>query len=195
MNGGTVVALMGPSGVGKSSTIRELVKDYPQKYSYVVPFTTRQLREGEIDKAHVEPGIFQEMMKKNEIVLPNNLFGSWYGPPRKTIDELMSMGMIALIDWPVHRAEDLKEDLYPQKTIFLYIWPLSLSQLKEQLSRDNRDANGIRFNEAVVELQKVGKNLYPGIDELIISYGTVRELARTVNDCIDVRMQDAQVRR
>lgn len=45
----TIILLVGPSGVGKTTLLRELCKRYPKNISPIVSHTTRPRRDGEVD--------------------------------------------------------------------------------------------------------------------------------------------------
>ena len=46
------VVVVGPSGAGKGTLINDLMKKFPDKFAFSVSATTRQPREGEIDRVH-----------------------------------------------------------------------------------------------------------------------------------------------
>ena len=62
------ILFLGVSGVGKSTIMREMIATRPDLYTYISPFTTRPLREGEIDKVHVSQGEYVRMLKEGEFV-------------------------------------------------------------------------------------------------------------------------------
>lgn len=76
-----IIALSGPSGIGKGYIKERLLKLYPhiQELSW---FTTRPLRPNEQDggnRTHVLVSEFNQMAEVGELVLVQNLFGHHYG--------------------------------------------------------------------------------------------------------------------
>ena len=49
MKKGLLIVLSGPSGVGKGTVIKELMKNDDLKLSYSISMTTRKPRNGEVD--------------------------------------------------------------------------------------------------------------------------------------------------
>jgi guanylate kinase len=79
-----IIALIGPSGIGKGFIRDGLLKQYPhmEEISWV---TTRALRPGEMggNRIHVELHDFDHMVRSGELVLVQELYGNWYGMMRK----------------------------------------------------------------------------------------------------------------
>lgn len=64
---GKTFIISGPSGVGKSTVLNALLKEYPDLY-FSVSATTREPREGELDGIHyhfIEPENFHKMIEED----------------------------------------------------------------------------------------------------------------------------------
>ena len=61
-----LVAIVGPSGVGKSTVIREVVRAGQGTYVHVRAYTTRPSREEEIDRIHMPLEEFAEKARKKD---------------------------------------------------------------------------------------------------------------------------------
>lgn len=46
------IVMSGPSGVGKSTMLKKLFEDFPDKFGFSVSHTSRNPREGEVDGVH-----------------------------------------------------------------------------------------------------------------------------------------------
>ena len=49
MKKGKLFVISGPSGVGKTTLIKQLMKRHPERYGYSVSHTTRPKRDSEVD--------------------------------------------------------------------------------------------------------------------------------------------------
>lgn len=76
-----LIVLSGPSGVGKDSTIRKFLHRNSE-YQYLIPFTTRKKRIGEIDGRDynfVSLDTFDRMFKSELIYEWDYVLGNYYG--------------------------------------------------------------------------------------------------------------------
>ncbi|MCX6706850.1 MAG: hypothetical protein NT001_01775 [Candidatus Woesearchaeota archaeon] len=184
----TLVALLGPSGAGKTTLIRGLCSSYDY-YEYIKPFTTRQLRPDEADKVHVDHDQFKSLVQKGDIILPNHLYGNWYGPSRSAIYDSVEKGNVPLIDWPVQKLDGLRKEI-ALEVFSLYIMPPDLETLKQRIGSDGRDKDGKRYDSAVKELEKAHRGEYAGIGPMIINAGEIKSVASSVHDSIRAYLVD-----
>ena len=65
------IIIVGPSGVGKSTLIKELTNKYPDSFGFSVSYTTRQPREGEkhgVNYFYITKEEFQAMIDKDDFI-------------------------------------------------------------------------------------------------------------------------------
>ena len=144
--------LLGPSGVGKSTLIKELM-NVDSRFVYISPYITRPLREDEKDKIFVTNETMNDMANKGEFLVINEIYGIKYATPRKPIEEAFRSGKFPVLDWPIHKI-GIMTDAFGEQLYQVYISPPSLEELKVRIDKDNRDQNGARFKEAENELKK-----------------------------------------
>ena len=99
LNSGLFVLLLGPSGVGKSTIIKELAKELD--ITYVTPVMDRPSRPGETEKTSLAPEEFTKKEEAGEFLVVNHLYGSRYGTPRQTVEQILSARKIAVLDFPL----------------------------------------------------------------------------------------------
>lgn len=145
--------LLGVSGVGKTSLIKELIK-IDSRFRYISPDVTRPLREGEMDKNSVSEEVMNEKNSKGEYLMINRLFnGIRYGTPRKPITEALDLGRFPVLDWPVTQMK-VMVDIFSGRTFSVYLSPPSIVEIERRLSMDGRDVGSNRLKSAEEELLK-----------------------------------------
>lgn len=95
-----VLVVAGPSGVGKSTIIREVLARNPQ-WTFSISATTRTLRSGEtegVDYHHVERAKFQELIESRGFLEYAFVFGNYYGTPRSELDRAAAQQKHLLIE-------------------------------------------------------------------------------------------------
>jgi guanylate kinase len=78
-----LVVVSGPSGVGKSTIVAELAHRHPQVVP-IVTATTRERREGELDKVHyhfLTADQFQQLRDRDGLLEHALVHDQWYGTP------------------------------------------------------------------------------------------------------------------
>ena len=143
--------LLGPSGVGKSMIIKELIK-LDERFIYISPYITRPLRDGEKDKISVSDLEIDDMQSRGELLVINPLYGVRYATPRTPIVKALSEGFFPVLDWPINRIQVMIE-VFPKKLYPVYIAPPSIEVLAQRLAKDNRDLDGNRLESARKELE------------------------------------------
>lgn len=174
--------LAGVSGVGKTSVIRELL-NLNKKYRYISPDITRPLREGERDKNYVDFRTLREREKKGEYLIVNEINGVLYATPKRIILETLRQGLYPILDFPITGVETINNFCMGQ-LFTVYLFPPSSAILKERLSQDGRDKNGLRFLTAQKELSFFTRGKFDDkIDIRVLSEtGKTRDIAIKINE-------------
>ena len=116
--------LSGSSGVGKNTVINVL-KAQDKRFQQFVTYTTRQMREGEVDGVNyhfVTKETFMDMVNSGDICEYELIHGNYYGSALSEIDSKLKEGYILIKDIGVEGQENLKKilsDKYNVKSIFL----------------------------------------------------------------------------
>lgn len=155
----SLVLLLGPSGVGKSTVIRALCASDP-RFSYVRPYTTRPLRAGETEKVHVSEEEMDSLDAAGSLVALNRLYGVRYGTPKKPIEDALSTNSVPLLDWPVHRVSELRR-AFPGRVRSIYLEAPSLDELKRRLQ--GREGADGRFAAAQLEHDALHRGEFEGL--------------------------------
>lgn len=107
---GKLIVISGPSGVGKSTVIKQVMERCPN-LQFSVSATTRPMRPGEVDGKNyffVNKAQFQEMIDGQALLEYAEYVGNYYGTPAAPLDEALAEGKDILLDIEVQGALNVK---------------------------------------------------------------------------------------
>jgi guanylate kinase len=140
-NPGLLMVVSAPSGAGKTSICREILRQFPN-VRFSVSCTTRRPRPGEVDGKDYEfisREEFRERLDRGEFIEWVENFGEFYGTSKKTMDAFLDQGYDLILDIERRGAKVIREQ-YP-RAIFIFILPPSIAELKSRLSRRGESAD------------------------------------------------------
>jgi guanylate kinase len=131
--GGLIFIISAPSGAGKTTLVKEMIKQVPG-LQFSVSFTTRLPRpnekEGE-DYHFVSHSVFQKMVERNEFIEWAEVLGNRYGTPRPDLKKMEAEGMDLILDIDTQGAKKVVKEI--DQPILIYLLPPSLKVLRERL--------------------------------------------------------------
>lgn len=173
--------LLGVSGVGKSSIIEELIK-IDGRFTYISPYVTRPLRNGEKNKIHISGEEMDERCGRGEFLVVNELYGIRYATPRESIVQALERGKFPVLDWPISRLEVMVQT-FPSQLYIVYVLPPSIEVLQQRLAKDGRDQDGHRLRSAIAELEAYRSSAYKLCDlEVVAEENKKSEVAQAIYD-------------
>ena len=138
---GILFALSSPSGAGKSSIARYILKN-DKTISLSVSCTTRKKRQGEVngeDYQYISITEFKNKIKEGFFLEWAKVFDNYYGTPSKNIEERISKGLDVLFDIDWQGTQQLSgNDRLDIVTIF--ILPPSKKELEKRLNKRAQDS-------------------------------------------------------
>jgi guanylate kinase len=175
-----LLLLLGPSGVGKSTIIDELLR-LNDKFIYISPFTTRPLRMGERNKISITNEEMDKMWWQGKFLIINKLYNIRYATPKLPIVQALANNAFPILDWPANHINILSQ-IFPKQLYKVYILPPSIKVLRQRLSKDGRDPNGYRLRSARQELKKYSVSKHSGTYdlEIISKEGQVPRIAQEI---------------
>lgn len=130
---GMLIIVSSPSGGGKGTLIRRVLKTVPN-VGYSVSFTTRRAREGETDGRDyffVSDDEFRGMIKRGAFLEWAQVHTHLYGTGREQVEKELKEGRDIILEIDVQGAESVKH-IVPQ-AIGVFILPPSFEILRERL--------------------------------------------------------------
>ncbi|MCI5773811.1 MAG: guanylate kinase [Erysipelotrichaceae bacterium] len=134
MKKGLLIVLSGPSGVGKGTVIKELMKNDDLKLSYSISMTTRKPRQGEMEGVnyfYVSKEQFQQAIADGELLEHAEFVGNMYGTPKAYVEKLREEGRNVLLEIEVQGAMQVKEKCDDALSIFII--PPSIEELAKRI--------------------------------------------------------------
>jgi len=178
---GTLITVTAPSGAGKTTLVRELLRcDSNLRLS--VSFTTRAPREGEENGREyhfVETRRFLEMRDNGGFVEWAEVHGNYYGTSSAWLAEQLEEGhdTVLEIDW--QGARQVRE-AFPE-SMSVFVLPPSLQELENRLrgrGTDSEETIALRLQAALGEMRHVQEFSYVIINSRLPD--AVAELAAIV---------------
>ncbi len=167
MNKGRLFVISGPSGTGKGTICKELIKD--DKVRLSVSMTTRNPREGEVHGVSYYFATKEEFLQKIDaggFLEYAEVFGNYYGTPKMEVLELLDEGIDVLLEIDVQGALQIKE-VYPE-AVLVFILPPSMEELRARLTgrgTETQDVVERRLGEAAKEISYVKEYDYAVIND------------------------------
>ena len=137
---GVLLVLSSPSGAGKTTLSRELLKA-DAGIDISVSVTTRRPRPGEIDGrdyTFCDQAAFERMRDAGELLEWASVHGNFYGTPKTAVMDLLAAGKDVLFDIDWQGAQQLKERA-PEELVRVFILPPSAATLEQRLKTRAQD--------------------------------------------------------
>jgi guanylate kinase len=167
---GTVFVVSAPSGTGKTTICKKLLKKY-DTLKLSVSYTTRPPRKGEendIDYSFVTKEKFKKMIDKGEFAEWAMVYGNFYGTSLKRLKKLNKDGYDIILDIDTRGAMQLKNTY--DKAVYVFILPPSMQILKDRLvSRKTETADIVkkRLDSAREEISYYEKYDYIIVNDIL----------------------------
>jgi len=132
---GKFIVITAPSGAGKTTIARHLLKTIPE-IDFSISATTRKKRSGEIegvDYFFTTPEEFKKKIERDEFIEWEEVYpGTFYGSLKSQVEKLWQKGKAVLFDVDVKGTLNLKNK-FPENTLTIFIKPPSHDVLLERL--------------------------------------------------------------
>jgi len=130
---GEIIAVSAPSGGGKTTIVKQILKKFPE-IIFSVSATTRPKRESEkngVEYYFITEAEFKQKINNDEFVEWEKFYDYYYGTFKSVIEENIKKGKSVLLEVDVKGAISLKR-IYPEARL-IYITPPSFEELVKRL--------------------------------------------------------------
>lgn len=192
---GIALILSGPSGSGKSSISKEIMKRHPD-VAFSISCTTRAPRgeeEDGLDYHFLTVARFRELIAEDAFLEYAEVHGNFYGTLRQPIVDVLNAGHSMILDIDVVGAAKVRHQVFhhlppenPLRAGYMdvFINPPSMEELRARLEGRGTDAPAAiarRLANAEGEMARAGEYMFQVTnDDLALAY-------RRLCDLIDVK--------
>ena len=182
-NSPLIIVISAPSGTGKTTIVRELIRKNENLVASV-SYTTRKKRANEIDGKDynfVSSELFSSMVEEKSFLEHAKVFDCFYGTPKQEVEDNLNNGLSVILEIDWQGAMQIKKER--PDCLMLFIIPPSKEELMLRLRKRGTDSNNeirLRFDEALNDL-----NQYENFDNVFINEdvrSTVQEITAFIKD-------------
>ena len=154
-NKGNIIVFSGPSGGGKTTIVKEILKTFPD-IVFSISTTTRPRRKIEKDGVEyffISESEFLKKIKNNEFIEWEKFYDYYYGTYKSFVGGNIVVGKPVLLELDVKGALTIKR-LYPYAHL-IYISPPSFEELERRLRQRQTESESDfvkRIDRAKMEL-------------------------------------------
>ena len=182
---GKLVIFSAPSGSGKTTIVKELLKKFPQ-FEFSISATSRAPRGSEkngVDYFFLSADEFREAIAQDRFVEWEEVYTDmYYGTLRSEVERIWNKGNVIIFDVDVMGGLNLKR-IFVEQACAIFIMPPSIEALRERLigrGTDSPEKIEQRVAKADFELAKA-----PEFDHVVVNDDleeAIRETTEIISD-------------
>ncbi|MFI3241845.1 MAG: guanylate kinase [Alphaproteobacteria bacterium] len=181
---GAMFIIEGPSGIGKGTICKEILKR-DENIKWSVSATTRKPREGEVngqDYFFLSDKEYDDLLKEDafyEHVI--NQYGGKYGTLKSEVDSFINVGQDVLFDMEWQGARQMKTKAQ-ENVVTIYLLPPSIKELKTRLVNRGTDSAEIVEQRMNIILEKISH--WNEFDYVIVNVDledTIKKIQRIIS--------------
>ncbi len=175
---GAMFVIEAPSGTGKGTVIKELLKN-DNNIKFSVSVTTRAPRVGEVegvDYYFVSDEQYDEFLKQDAFYeWVDSQYGSRYGTLRSEVDSFINVGQDVLFDMDWAGARQMKEKA-GDDVVTIYLLPPSIKELRRRLEGRGTDSQEVIEKRMGIILDKISH--WDEFDYVIVNVSLAETVAK-----------------
>ncbi|MDU8926922.1 guanylate kinase [Alisedimentitalea sp. MJ-SS2] len=142
---GLLIILSSPSGAGKS-TLTKRLREWDPSIRFSVSATTRKPRPGEEDGKDyhfMSAEDFKRDVAEGDMLEHAEVFGNFYGSPRKPVEAAIDAGEDVLFDIDWQGAAQIRNSVLAPYTLSVFLLPPSITELHRRLVSRGQDSEEV----------------------------------------------------
>ena len=177
---GALFVVCGPSGVGKGTVCKEVLRVKPE-IKLSISATTRERRNKEVEGVNyyfIDRDKFETMIDEGELIEYAEVYGNLYGTPKEYVLNQLEKGYDIILEIDPQGAMQIKNK-FPEG-IFVFLLPPSMKELRNRIvsrGRDSKDNIEKRLKCAYEEIDFIKEYNYYIIND---------DLSKAVNSLVSV---------
>ena len=138
MFNGKLIVFSAPSGSGKTTIVKHLLKQEALNLAFSISATSREKRGDEIDGKDyyfLSTENFKKHIKRSDFLEWEEVYrDNFYGTLKKEVERIWAMGKHVIFDIDVSGGLRIKKK-FPEKTLAVFVKPPSIDELKIRLKK------------------------------------------------------------
>jgi guanylate kinase len=178
---GMMLVLSSPSGAGKT-TLSRMLLTVERGIELSISVTTRPKRPGEVNGRHyhfIDRKRFDQLVRASDLLEYAEVFGNFYGTPRKPVERALKQGRDVLFDIDWQGTQQLRERARDD-LVSVFILPPSSGELERRLhtrAQDDKKIIRARMAKAGGEMSHWAEYDYVVVNrDLDRAFGDVRAI-------------------
>jgi len=167
---GLLMVISGPSGTGKGTLVKHLLKRN-NRIQLSVSATTRNPRTGEVDGVNyffLKEAEFKEKLEQDEFLEHAEVYGNFYGTPKAFVENQLNKGQSVLLEIDIVGALQIREKF--DEVVFLFVIPPSLKELQRRIKTrgtETPEQMAKRMDSALEEIKELKQYDYVILNDQI----------------------------
>ena len=160
MKKGLLIILSGPSGVGKGTVRKYIMKRNAVPLVFSISMTTRAPRATETDGVEyyfVSQEEFQRNIDNDNFLEWAEFVGNRYGTPKSYVEDLRNQGKNVILEIEINGAEQVLSKVKDDRVISFFLKPPSLKQLEARIRKRKSETEEViqkRLLKGKTEMEK-----------------------------------------
>ena len=173
MKKGLLIILSGPSGVGKGTVRKYIMKHHSFPLEFSISMTTRESRPAEtngVEYYFVSKEEFQRNIDEDNFLEWAEFVGNHYGTPKDKVEELRNAGKNVILEIEIMGAEQVIKKVKDDRVISFFLTPPSLKHLEDRIRKRKTESEELiqkRLAKGRSEMEKAKNYDYVIVNDRI----------------------------